>query len=122
MKPAKSESVDDRVAKRSSNSSKPPSTTGKRFIATKTSAGRVDSPSATTRFQPSPSVGAAPGRLSGRRPSHAQTLGLPLVFCMVAMTIDAMPPIVPPPWASLKASPFFQASKFSLVSQTVALT
>ena len=36
--------------------------------------------------------------------------GLPLVFWAVAISMDAMPPMVPPPCASLKASPRFQAS------------
>ena len=45
--------------------------------------------------------------------------GLPFVFMAVATSISAMPPMVPPPCASLNASPRFHASKSSKRSHTV---
>ena len=89
----------------------------------KTSPSSCVSPSAATSRQPDPpAVLVASGAMvTGSRPSHIAAFGLPLVFRAVATSIDAMPPIVPPPCASLKASPVFHALKLSWESQTVQL-
>ena len=88
-------------------------------MAMKASASSVVLPSATTVRQP---PGVASGAVvpdTGRIPSHMAGLGLPLVFRAVDTSIAAMPPMVPPPCASLKASPDFHASKFETSSHTV---
>lgn len=86
--------------------------TENRFIAMKASPSSVTLPSATTSRHPdSAAVAAAGGTVTGRIASHMAALGLPLVFMAVARSMAAIPPMVPPPWASLKASPLFHALK-----------
>ena len=108
-----------RVARRASKAASPPGVTLNLFIARKASPSSVVLPSASTCRQPPGVASGAVPPDTGSRPSHMAALGLPLVFRAVATSIDAIPPRVPPPCASLKASPAFHASKLGLSSHTV---
>jgi hypothetical protein len=80
----------------------------------KASPSSISFPSAATSRHPDDdAVAAAGGMVTGRMASHMAALGLPFVFMAVASSMDAIPPTVPPPCASLKASPLFHELKSS---------
>mmetsp|Transcript_31606 Transcript_31606/g.103014 ORF Transcript_31606/g.103014 Transcript_31606/m.103014 type:complete len:240 (-) Transcript_31606:196-915(-) len=119
LNPSNSSSSDLRSDHRFSKASL--SVTSKRFIATKQSASSAFTPSASTSRQPPTASGTASGMFTiGRRPSKKAGFGPPLRIRSEEMIMSAKPKRLPPPCASLKASPVRHASKAFLSDQTVS--